>query len=66
MYLLLGNLRTESHHYEGAIRSFERAQAQIRPHTSQVLLVISLVGLRTAMLQRIEYTQVLTDNRMEI
>ncbi|KAF8548747.1 hypothetical protein OG21DRAFT_1515960 [Imleria badia] len=43
MYLLLGKLRMESRQYEGAKRSFERAQAQIRPHTSQGLLVVSLI-----------------------
>ncbi|KAF8554548.1 protein prenylyltransferase, partial [Imleria badia] len=43
MYLLLGNLRMESRHYEGAIRSFERAQAQMRPHASQALLWVSLI-----------------------
>ncbi|KAF8553179.1 hypothetical protein OG21DRAFT_1523325 [Imleria badia] len=42
-HLLLGKLRMESRHYEGAIRSFERAQAQMPPHTSQVLLVVSLM-----------------------
>ena len=55
MYLLLGKLRMENRHYEGAIQLFERAQAQMRPHTSQALLLISLVSL-TAILQRIENT----------
>jgi tetratricopeptide (TPR) repeat protein len=56
MYLLLGNLRMESGDYEGAIRSFERARAQIRPRTSRALLVVSLVSSLTAVLQRIEMT----------
>ena len=50
MYLLLGNLRMESRHYEGAIRSFECAQAKMRPHTNQGLLVISLVSLPAVIL----------------
>ena len=43
MYLLLGTSRMESRDHEGAIRSFERARAQMRPHPSRALLVISLV-----------------------
>ncbi|KAF8551263.1 YVTN repeat-like/Quino protein amine dehydrogenase [Imleria badia] len=43
MYLLVGKLRMESRHYEGAIRSFERARAQMRAHTTQEFLVISLI-----------------------
>jgi len=31
--------------YESAIRSFERARAQMRPYSSQVLSMVSLVGL---------------------
>ena len=34
--------------HEGAIRSFERAQAQLRPHTSRALSMISLVSFPTA------------------
>ena len=54
MHLLLGNSRMESGNYEDAIRSFEYAQAQLRPHTSQALLIVSLVSFLTAILQRIE------------
>ncbi|KAF8548746.1 hypothetical protein OG21DRAFT_1489116 [Imleria badia] len=43
MHLLLGNLRIENRHYEGAIRSFERAHALMRPHTNQGLSVVSLI-----------------------
>ena len=50
MYLLLGNLHLESRHYEGAIRSFERAQAKMRHCTSQALVMVSLVGLPMAIL----------------
>jgi hypothetical protein len=56
MHLLLGNSRMESRDYEGAIRSFERARAKMRPHASRGLLVVSLVSLPTAILQRIEMT----------
>ena len=44
MYLLLGNSRMESRDYEGAIRSFERARAQMQPHPSRGLSVVSLVS----------------------
>ncbi|KAF8555063.1 TPR-like protein [Imleria badia] len=44
MHLLLGNSRLESGDYTGAIRSFERARAQMRPHTSQALSVFSLIS----------------------
>ncbi|KAF8552474.1 TPR-like protein [Imleria badia] len=43
MHLLLGNMRMESRDYEGAIRSFEHARVQMRPFTSQVLLMVSLM-----------------------
>jgi hypothetical protein len=36
--------------YEGAMQLFERARAQMRPHTSQVLSVVSLVSLLTVIL----------------
>ena len=44
MHLLLGNSRMESRDYKGAIQSFKRARAEMRDHTSQVLLLISLVS----------------------
>ena len=44
MHLLLGNSCMEARDYEGAIRSFERARAQMRTHASRALLVISLVS----------------------
>ncbi|KAF8547863.1 hypothetical protein OG21DRAFT_1449832 [Imleria badia] len=44
MHLLLGNSRMEDGDYKGAIQSFERARAQMRPHTSRALLVISLIS----------------------
>ncbi|KAF8551251.1 hypothetical protein OG21DRAFT_1512971 [Imleria badia] len=43
MYFLIGKLRMESRHYEGAIRSLERAQTLMRPHTGQGLLMVSLI-----------------------
>ena len=46
----------ESRDYEGAIRSFERARAQMRPDAGPTLSVVSLVSLLTAILQRIEMT----------
>ena len=54
MYLLHGNLRMKNGNHEGAIRSFDRARAQLRPHTSRALSMISLVSFPTAILQRIE------------
>ena len=56
MHLLLGNSCMEARDYEGAIRSFERARAQMRTHASRALLVISLVSSLTAMFQRIAMT----------
>ena len=44
MHLLLGNSHMESRDYNSAVRSFERAQAQMRPHTSPELLQLSLVS----------------------
>ena len=40
--------------YEGAIQSFERAQAQVRHYEGRSLLVVSLVGLPRGVLQYIE------------
>ena len=40
--------------YEGAIQSFERAQAQMRRYECRSLLVISLVNFLMGVLQRIE------------
>ena len=51
MYLLLGNSRMESRDYEGAILSFERTRAQMRPHASRALSVVSLVSSLMAILQ---------------
>ena len=45
----------ESDDYTGAIQLFERARAQMRPHASQALSVVSLVSFQTAILQRIEH-----------
>ena len=56
MYLLLGNSHVESCDYEGAIRSFERAQGQMRFHRSPALSVVSLVSALVAILQPIEMT----------
>ena len=44
MHLLVGNSRMESTDYEGAIKSFGHARAQMRHHTSRALLLISLVN----------------------
>ncbi|KAN0101131.1 hypothetical protein V8E55_001115 [Tylopilus felleus] len=44
MHLLLGNSHMESRDYNSAVRSFERAQAQMRPHTSPELLQLSLIS----------------------
>ena len=54
MYLLLGKSRVERGNSEGAIRSFERARAQLRPHTSRALKMVSLVSFPAAILQRID------------
>ncbi|KAF8439723.1 hypothetical protein L210DRAFT_3504191 [Boletus edulis BED1] len=43
MYLLIGNSRMECGEYGGAIESFELAQAKMRDHGSQLLLIISLI-----------------------
>ena len=56
MHLRLGDSRMESGDYEGAIRSLGRARAKMRPHPSRALSVISLVGSRTGILQRIKMT----------
>ena len=48
MHLLLGNSHMESGDHESAIRSFQCARGQMRPYSSEVLSVISLVGLLTA------------------
>ena len=58
MHLLVGNSCMECSDYEGAIQSFERAQAQMRHYTSRALFVISLVSFLTDIfiLQRIEMT----------
>ena len=45
MHLLLGNSHIESGDYNSAVRSFEHARAQMRPHTSPELLQVSLVSL---------------------
>ena len=50
MYLLLGNSHMESGDYEGAIRSFELARAQLRPFPSQSLFVVALVNFLTSVL----------------
>ena len=50
MYFLVGNSHMESRNYAGAIESFERAQAQIRHHTSRPPLVVSLVGFLAAII----------------
>ena len=44
----------ESRDYEGAIRSFESARAQMRPHPSRGLSMVSLVSFLMALVQRIE------------
>ena len=44
MHLLVGNSRVENRDHNNAIRSFERARAHIRPHTSAELLELSLAG----------------------
>jgi hypothetical protein len=54
MHLLHGNSRVENGNHDGAIRSFKRARAQLRPHTSRALSMISLVSFLVATLQRIE------------
>ena len=50
MYLLLGNLRMESSDYEGAIKSFELAQAKLRPFVGESLFVVALVNFLTSAL----------------
>ena len=49
----------ESGDYADAIQLFERARAQMRPHTSQALLLISLVSFQMAILQRIQHLAIL-------
>jgi hypothetical protein len=44
----------ESGDYKGAIQLFERARAQMRPHASRRLSVVSLVRFLMVMLQRVE------------
>ena len=45
MHFLLGNSHMKSRNYNSAIRSFERAQVEMRPHASPELLQLSLVSL---------------------
>jgi len=54
MRLLLGISHMESGDYTSAIRSFERARAQMRPYSSQVLSVISLVSPPMVVPQSVE------------
>ena len=54
MYLLLGNSHMERSDYEGAIRSLEHAQAQMRHYECRSLLVVSLVRILMVVLQHIE------------
>ena len=54
MYLLLGNSYLELGNFICAIQSFERAQTQMRPHTSRALLVVSLVRLPAVISRRVE------------
>ena len=44
----------ESGDYKDAIQLFKRALAQIRPHASGALSLISLVSFLVAIMQRIE------------
>ena len=66
MHLLVGKLRMESDDHEGAIRSFGRARAQMRQHTTRALVIISLVNIIARITQCIELNPFLTDIRMEI
>jgi len=66
MHVLLENLRVEHSDYEGAVKSFERARAQMRNHRSRLLFVILLVSFLTAVFRRIEIALSLTDIWMEI
>jgi len=54
MHLLLGNSHMESGDYKSAIRSLERARAQMRPYTRQGYSVISLVNFLMAIPQYVE------------
>ena len=56
----------ERSNYEGAMQSFERAQAQMRHDKRRSLLVVSLVSFPMGVLQRIENSPTLTDIGMEI
>jgi hypothetical protein len=67
MYLLVGNTHMEGSNYEGAIQSFERAQAPIQHHTSRTLLAVSLVSFLTAIIAMYRnYPPSLSDIWMEI
>lgn len=67
MHLLVGDSRMESNDYHGAIESFEHARTQMRHHTSQALLMISLVSVSMSISQRVKIAQfLLTDIWMEI
>ena len=52
MHLSIGISLVENSDYEGAIRSFELARAQMRHHRSRPLFVVSLVCLLGAILER--------------
>ena len=61
MYLLLGNSHMESSDYEGAIQSFEHAQAQMPHHASRLLLLVSLVSFVTVVLHLIKISHPLIE-----
>ena len=53
MYLLLRNLQMECSDYDGAIKSFEHARAQMLYDEGRPLLVASLVSFLVGVLHRI-------------
>jgi hypothetical protein len=66
MYLLLGSSHMETNDYEGAVQSFERARAQMRPCVGPHLSAISLVSVLLTVSQHMVNSASLTDIRMEI
>ena len=54
MYLLLGNSQMERSDYDGAIKSFEHARAQMRHNEGWSLSVVSLVSFLVSVLHRIQ------------
>lgn len=67
MYLLLGNSHMESHDYERAVQSFERARTQMKFYVGPPLFSISLVSFLPTISHHVEqWTSSLIDIWVEV